>query len=175
MEGVETSCSAPKSILDPDAPPFYPNYCYHNDVIYPPQNPLDSQIEATIQPVASKRVKRSEEPPVGTPLVDEAGNELRSAIPFSESILGRSEEERKAPPPPPPLQSRTSLQPLAYASSWDEAYDKSSHWGAMWKQAHSEQDDWPEGMVLNRGRMIFGSLMAVPESEVGKVLDEWNK
>ena len=53
--------------------------------------------------------------------------------------------------------------------SWEESYDKCPHWGPKWKATQDPVAEWPKGIQLHMGRMIWDGRVAVPTDRVKEV------
>ena len=53
---------------------------------------------------------------------------------------------------------------------WAEHYDSSPTWGSYWKATQDPQADWPRGVRINGGKMIWAGRVCVPEALCRRVV-----
>ena len=55
---------------------------------------------------------------------------------------------------------------------WAEDYQQSAQWSAQWEATQTQGGEWPEGIRLHSGQMIYVGRVCVPETKVHDVLKQ---
>ena len=132
--------------------------------------------------------KPAEESKLAELFIDEFGNEhpcqaaedahpQLSDEPVQEALGHREQMPEHPVPLAPPIieesavpRNRARVEEVPGQESWDSDYAQSPCWGERWMLAHGPADQWPQGVQLRNGRMLWGGLVAVPENKVGQVI-----